>query len=288
MKSMRLFEILLFLLKHKHTTATYLANKYDVSVRTIYRDVDSLSSMGMPVYSVQGKNGGIYLSTDFVLDSSVVSREERHHIITALQMLNSLPFVNYDTLLNKLNYLFKQERLNGWIDVDFSRWFPTNEPHFDILKQAILDQVKIKVDYVSATSGRSTKLLAPFKLTFKSSSWYLTAYDFDKQSVRLFKLTRIWAIKRTKTLHLLDPTKFPLPSLTYKATPALIDVHLKFTIQVAHQVLDIFDHQFLYWADDALYLKGHLEDNEWLHQTLASFGTHVTVISPTQLTSSLT
>lgn len=77
MQESRLFKIIYYLLDKGHATAPELAAKFEVSVRTIYRDIDALSGAGIPVYAETGRNGGIYLMNDFVLDRAVLSEREK-------------------------------------------------------------------------------------------------------------------------------------------------------------------------------------------------------------------
>ncbi|MDE6699922.1 MAG: HTH domain-containing protein, partial [Acetatifactor sp.] len=89
MQESRLFKIVYYLLEKGRTTAPRLAEKFEVSVRTIYRDIDALSGAGIPVYTEPGRSGGIYLMDDFVLDRAVLSKSEKQEILAALQSLNA-------------------------------------------------------------------------------------------------------------------------------------------------------------------------------------------------------
>lgn len=89
MQESRLFKIVYHLLDKGQATASELAEKFEVSVRTIYRDIDVLSGAGIPVYTETGRNGGIYLMRDFVLDKAVLSEEEEREILAALQSVNA-------------------------------------------------------------------------------------------------------------------------------------------------------------------------------------------------------
>lgn len=80
MKESRLFKILYYLLAYKKATAPELAKEFEVSVRTIYRDIDHMSSMGIPIYTIQGKDGGIAILESFTLENSIFSEEEKETI----------------------------------------------------------------------------------------------------------------------------------------------------------------------------------------------------------------
>lgn len=127
MKS-RLFKIVYHLLDKGHATAPELAAKFEVSVRTIYRDVDALSGAGIPIYAESGRKGGIYLLDSFVLDKAVLSKEEKQEILTALQSLSIFGNSSENDVLPKLTALFNMDTEN-WFEADFSRWGSTVSLH---------------------------------------------------------------------------------------------------------------------------------------------------------------
>ena len=116
----RLFEIIYILLDKKTVTANELAKKFEVSSRTIYRDVEILSGAGIPIYTTKGKGGGISILDDFILDKSVISKEEQSAIITALTAMSVLPNVEKQALW--INVITFKSNDSSWIDVDFSDW----------------------------------------------------------------------------------------------------------------------------------------------------------------------
>ena len=121
MQQSRLFQIVYYLLEKGQATAPELAEMFEVSVRTIYRDLDVLSGAGIPVYAEAGRNGGIRLMHDFVLDKAVLSQEEKQEILTALQSINVTRNISESPTLQKLSAMFRMGSEN-WLLVDFSRW----------------------------------------------------------------------------------------------------------------------------------------------------------------------
>lgn len=117
----RLFKIIYYLLDKDQATATELAEKFEVSVRTIYRDIDALSGAGIPLYTEPGRNGGIRLMKEFVLDKAVLSEEEKQEILIALQSINTTKNISSNKTLQKLSALFHLAS-EDWLEVDFSRW----------------------------------------------------------------------------------------------------------------------------------------------------------------------
>ena len=126
MEQSRLFKIVYHLLEKGKSTAPELADKFEVSVRTIYRDLDAISSAGIPVYATQGKGGGIFIMQDFVLDKSLLSQREKEQILMALQGISITEHNQSDELLIKLSRLF-QSKVTNWIEVDFSEWYKNTD-----------------------------------------------------------------------------------------------------------------------------------------------------------------
>ena len=114
MQESRLFKIVYYLLDRGQATAPELAEKFEVSVRTIYRDIDALSGAGVPVYTEAGRNGGIHLMKDFILDRAVLSEEEKQEILTALQSINTAQDGSSSQTLQKLSAIFQTESETGW------------------------------------------------------------------------------------------------------------------------------------------------------------------------------
>jgi predicted DNA-binding transcriptional regulator YafY len=121
MEQGRLFKIVYHLLDKGRATAPELAEKFEVSVRTIYRDLDAISAAGIPIYTVQGKGGGIFILPEFVLEKSLLTPQEKEQILMALQGLAAAEDSRTDELLTKLGGLFRVQGAN-WIEVDFSDW----------------------------------------------------------------------------------------------------------------------------------------------------------------------
>ena len=190
MQESRLFKILYHLLDKGQATAPELAEKFEVSPRTIYRDIDALSSAGIPVYAEAGRNGGIHLMNDFVLDKAVLSEEEKQEILTALQSINSTKTSSRQTL-QKLSAVFNINSEN-WLEVDFSRWgnSGTDNEKFELLKSAVIGQKCVKITYANSYGTIRERIIQPLKMSYKSMSWYLKAYCMEKQDYRIFKIGR--------------------------------------------------------------------------------------------------
>mgnify|MGYP000608108663 FL=1 len=169
MEQSRLFKIVYHLLGKGKSTAPELAKKFEVSIRTIYRDLDTISAAGVPIYATQGRGGGIFIMSDFVLNKSLLSEQEKEQILMALQGISATEHNQTDELLIKLGGLF-QSKVTNWIEVDFSEWYK-NTPNynvFNLIKNAIFNQNMITFSYFAQEGNYSNRTVEPIKLIFKS------------------------------------------------------------------------------------------------------------------------
>lgn len=280
MQESRLFKIVYHLLDKGQATAPELAEALEVSVRTIYRDIDALSSVGIPIYAETGRNGGIHLMKDFVLDKAVLSKEEKQEILTALQSMN-LTKGNDSQTLQKLSAIFNLSSEN-WLEVDFSRWGnkKTDNEKFELLKSAIIHQRCVKITYASSYEEVIERIVEPLKLLYKSMSWYLKAYCTLKQDYRIFKLTRITGIE----VQSVGFTDKEFPEIEKNSRPTYKKIVLRFPKEVAYRVLDEFDiTQAEIQENGDVIVSAEMPEDAWLIGYLLTFGTQVDIIEPIYL-----
>lgn len=280
MQESRLFKIVYHLLDKGQATAPELAEKLEVSVRTIYRDIDALSSAGIPIYAETGRNGGIHLMNDFVLDKAVLSKEEKQEILIALQSIN-ITKENDSQTLQKLSAIFNLSSEN-WLEVDFSRWGnkKTDNDKFELLKSAIIYQKCIKITYISSYEEVIERIVQPLKLLYKSMSWYLKAYCTLKQDYRIFKLTRITKLE----VQSVGFSYKEFPKLEKSSQQTYKKIILRFPKEVAYRVYDEFDiTQGEIQENGDLIVSAEMPEDTWLIGYLLTFGTQVDIIEPIYL-----
>lgn len=180
----------------KTVTANTLAQRFEVSVRTIYRDVETLSMAGIPVYAKKGKNGGISLTEQFVLDKMLVSKEEQQQILTALASIQETGAQEEREVIKKLGDFFNAATY-PWVSIDFSDWSGRRKELFELLKKAILNKSVLEFDYYGQYGEMMKRTVEPIQLIFKDYTWYLKGFCRIRQSIRLFKVLRM---KRVRTL----------------------------------------------------------------------------------------
>ena len=161
----RLFEIVYILLEKKLTTAKKLSEHFEVSRRTIYRDVDVLVSAGIPIYMTKGKGGGISILPDFVLNKTTLSQNEKTDILSSLQAIDAISPYKTNAAINKLSSLFGGVN-SDWIEVDFSSWKNADEEKklFLDVKSSIVNKQKVSFSYSNGKGENTERTVEPLKL----------------------------------------------------------------------------------------------------------------------------
>lgn len=280
MQDSRLFRIVYYLLDKGKSTAPELAEKFEVSVRTIYRDIDIISSMGIPIYAMQGKGGGITLLDNFVLDKSLLSTGEKEQILMALQGIIATEQNNSDELLTKLGGLFQAKNTN-WIEVDFSNWVKNNSSQdiFNLIKSAIFSRNVISFQYFSSNRESTKRRVEPLKLVFKSKDWYLYGFCLMRNDYRFFKLTRIRDMEIQAEVYSREiPSAYSIGKLM--DIQNTIAVTLKFDKDMAFRVYDEFAEGVTEDQQGNLYVRTNLPGNDALYSYLFSFADNVEILEP--------
>ncbi|MNW39398.1 HTH domain protein [compost metagenome] len=290
MQMNRLFEIVYLLMQRKTMTAAELAERFEVSKRTIYRDIDALSGAGIPVYASKGKGGGIGLLPDFVLNTSLLSEAEQNEILFGLQSLEATNAMQTGQVLAKLSNLFRKEEV-GWIDVDFSEWHSgeAGRDKFGLLKTAILECRVIAFTYYSSNGRKSRRQAEPMKLQFKNRAWYLQSFCLKSRELRTFKINRIEDLQYTGEFF--ERRKMAVPALeesSQKEKIQKVDLELAFSPSMAFRIFDEFDRANVHLHEDGSYrvFVSYPEDG-WVYGHLLSFGEDLKVISPPHIRSIL-
>lgn len=270
----RFFEMIYILLDKKTVTAKELAERFEVSARTIYRDIEVLSQAGIPVYATRGKGGGISLLDNFVLDKSLISDSEQTEIIAALGAMSVLPDIDKTTIKDKLASLFGKNDAS-WIGVDFSGWRKGQKTVFDNLKEAVIKKRISEIEYVNSCGEVSVRSVEPLKLYFKGRAWYLIAYCRKADDYRIFRLSRI---KRVSLSY--DRFEREMPDYDYKEEDIITtEIVLKISPELEYRVYDEFDN-FERDNNGCFIVKMNFPVDEWLFGYIMSFGEYAKVLSP--------
>lgn len=278
----RLLEIVYILLDKKTVTAGELAEHFEVSRRTIYRDLDALSAAGIPVYASKGKGGGIRLFDSYVLNKSVLSEKEQRDILASLQGMRALNVPDLEPVLRKLSAVFHQSH-EDWIEADFSQWggnIAVTEK-FNLLKSAILNKCIVEFVYFSSRGEQTARRVEPVKLLFKGRSWYLYGFCTAKQDYRYFRITRI------NQLVLIDDVfhrEAPNAGQIESHKENLIRLVLRIEPKMAHRVYDEFEPENILKNEDGSFnVTAAVPEDEWVYGYILSYGDAAEVLEPEHL-----
>ncbi|MBB6214266.1 putative DNA-binding transcriptional regulator YafY [Anaerosolibacter carboniphilus] len=199
MKIDRLLGIITILLNNERIKAKDLAEKFEVSIRTIHRDIENICIAGIPIVTYQGGGGGIGIAEGYKLDKNILTNDELDNIIIGLKSIESISYnANIKLLLEKLSP--KQGDIisvSNNMYIDLTSFYKINLPQkISQLKEAIHNSFEVYFDYFS-DKGLSQRHIEPYFITFKWSAWYVFGYCKLRNDFRLFKLNRISSLKIT-------------------------------------------------------------------------------------------
>ncbi|WP_433945845.1 helix-turn-helix transcriptional regulator [Paenibacillus sp. SN-8-1] len=287
MKLERLISIIYKLLNHEVLSASMLAEEFQVSQRTIYRDIDAICAAGFPVISYQGIKGGYGMMDGYKMDRSLLGSYDVYSLITVLSSLSSV---------------FEDERVKGTIErlqtigpeygtPNLSVDLATRTTGLDVLpllRTAIMQRNIIRFDYINAKNERTTRDMEPLRLHFKHSNWYVYAYCRTRRDYREFRLSRMMNL-------FLSPELFqPHEGISQKAGNSYSEwqdhvenVVIRVRPEALAEVLDQFHHVDKHFDPDGsmtmrIPVYKPLEAR-WLWSILLSFGSGAEVLEPFEL-----
>lgn len=286
MQISRLFEIVYLLMNKKSTTAKELSEHFEVSQRTIYRDIETLCQAGIPICTAKGKGGGISLMEQFVLNKSVLTEQEQNEILAALSSFKATANLGNDHVLHKLGALFGSSDYD-WIEVDFSDWSSNEQDKnkFRIIKEAILNHTVLSYHYYNSYGQNSRRTIEPYKLMFRGQSWYLYGFCRSKMEARFFKITRIRDLQTEDETFAVDPSvaKIVPDPYVHNSFPK---IRVAFLIDqpMGYRVYDEFPPEHILHQEDGSFLvRTELQGGSWLTGYLMSFEDHIQVLEPAKL-----
>ncbi|SJZ43296.1 helix-turn-helix transcriptional regulator [Anaerorhabdus furcosa] len=277
MSAERLFKILNRLIDKNTCTAQELAEELEVSIRTIYRDIDTLTLSGIPVITTQGKGGGITLLDNHIINKTFLTSVEQEQIIMALQSIQNTSASSSELVL-KLKNLFRKDTTN-WIEVDLDDWGMTNNV-FEILREAILEKYVVELSYWGLSGKNTIRKVKPARLVFKGKAWYLQGYCLNRKDYRTFKLVRIEKAQITEErfTDILNP-----PKIISEDDSNYEKVILHFDYQYKMRILEEFMESQIQFLDNWIEVVMEVPIDTWIKGYVLSFGSHVQVIEPTHL-----
>lgn len=271
--------------------AKELAEMFEVSVRTILRDVEAINLAGIPIVTYQGANGGIGIAKGYRLDKSVLTEDEMADIITTLRgVANTLPDSRHEVLIEKLKNILSSSQLEAVYSkanrlvIDHSPWGEdvSTKAKAALLHKAVEGKKEISFAYTNIDGERTTRIVEPYSLLLKAQKWYLYGWCRLRQNFRLFKLSRISEL----TISDISFIKRELPKeecpweQEWQKPQNMVSLQLAFEKEMESIVVDCFGPDFEKMEDGRILINASLPENNWLYGFILSFGNQVEVINP--------
>lgn len=282
MKIDRLIGILSILLQKEMVTAPELAEYFEVSRRTIGRDIDALCKAGIPIRTMQGAGGGISIMDGYRMDRTILTSRDMQVILAGLRSLDSVSGSRYYGQLMEKIQAGSSEFITGRdsILIDLSSWYRDSlAPKIETIQDAIGDRHLVKFRYY-APSGETERTVEPYYLVFRWSSWYLWGWCLKRKDYRLFKLNRMDQVCRIDKTFVCREASLPDPS-NEKIFPGGIKVKALFEADQKWRLVEEFGTSCFTENDDGrLLFTADYTDMENLITWIMTFGDKAEVLEP--------
>lgn len=281
MKIDRLIGILTLLLQTDKMTAPALAERFEVSRRTIMRDIETLCQAGIPIVTTQGIGGGISIMAGYKINKNILTSDELQHLIAALKGIDSVSkSSNLEQLLLKLapdsNSVVS---IRDHIVIDLSSHYKYSlSEKIEIIKYAITESKKITFDYYY-TKGEEMREIEPYFIEFRWSSWYVFGWCCSRRDFRRFKLNRLWHLALTEEYF----TTRSIPEEKANASDAFPDpykIDLLFDKSVRFRLIEEYGPDCYEEVENGLLMHLPYTNKQYIFSWLLGFGDKAELLSP--------
>ena len=286
----RMMSIILILLNQERVTAKELSEKFEVSIRTIYRDIEAIDLAGIPIISYPGNTGGFSIMDNYKLNNQLLTLNNLCSLITTLKGINySLEDNEIDSSIEKLRNLVPQDKVNhlelqmDQIIVNMPSWANTTRERSLIkdIRKSIEQSYLITIEYRNRSNEITLREIEPISIVFKGFTWHLFAYCHLKKDYRVFRISRIINIKKEDEIfHRRGVTYLEYEELARKKDE-YVPITLKFDSHVRALVEDIFvSDNIVTLSTGEMIVTAHFPDQDWFMSLIMSFGHQVEVLEP--------
>lgn len=290
MKIDRLVSIIMVLLDKKRMGAQELADMFEVSPRTIYRDIDAINLAGIPIRSTSGVGGGFEIMPEYKIDKKVFSTADLSAILMGLSSLSNM--VRGDELVNalaKVKSFIPAEKAKdieiktNQICIDLSPWIGNQniQPYLETIKAALKNCRLLSFEYTAHHGNKTVRTVEPYQLVLKSSHWYFYGYCYTRNDYRLFRLSRMSDLKLEQDTFI--PQSYQKPVLDFEETLAAMQTKIKIRIHksILDRVLEYCtqDH-FVPDGEEHYLVNFPFIENEYYYDILLGFGNKCECIEP--------
>lgn len=285
MKIDRLMGILTWLLQKKEVTALQLAEKFEVSRRTINRDIEILCQAGIPIITRPGYQGGISLAEGFTIDRTLLDEKELEALLVGVRGLDSVMKVPCGQRLEaKLKTGDGREEPDSIVINLASHYRDSISEKIALLQRAVRERKLVRFDYY-CQKGEGSRTAEPYCILFQWSSWYLLAWCPDREDFRMFKLNRLWNAEMLETVYAPRPVPQQLLDADKPFSEGKWRLAARFDPEMKYRLMEEYGPDcFMEESDGSLFVDGLFFSNyEYLLQWILSFGHCVKVLTPEQL-----
>jgi predicted DNA-binding transcriptional regulator YafY len=290
----RLVSIILILLDKERISAQQLAEKFEVSPRTIYRDIESINMAGVPVRSIPGVGGGFEIMPNYKVEKGVFSTAELSTILMGLSSLSNM--IRADDLVNalaKVKSFIPADKAKdielqaNHVYVDLTPWVnnKNTQPYLATIKTALLESKLLAFDYADRYGNKTARTAEPYQLVLKNSNWYLQGFCYTRNAYRLFKLSRISNLLKLEQSF--TPRDYQKPPLDYTdiSETLMKPIQLRVHKSIIDRVLDFCASEHITPDGDEYYDEYYKVDfpfieNDYYYSILLSFGDKCECLSP--------
>ncbi|WP_159881542.1 helix-turn-helix transcriptional regulator [Paenibacillus puerhi] len=296
MKLQRLLGITMLLLSRKRVGAQEMADRFEVSLRTIYRDIEAINAAGVPIASFAGVDGGFEIMDQFRIERQIVTCDDLSSMVTALKgMQSTLQDQQMDDLLTKITALIAKSEQNRieeegeQLIIGVNPWMTRVEEFKEKLAELRLAAKKRNVvwlTYDSFEGDTRVRAVEPIGLAWKGSAWYLYAYCRLRQACRTFKLSRIRQLRMDMEVFPRRPERLEDLDARWgqREAQSYITMVLRFHPRVRVRVEEYFgSEQVKVEEDGSLLVRSEHPADAYLNGMILSYGPHVQVLEPRSL-----
>lgn len=290
MKIDRLITIIMVLLNCEKITAPKLAEMFEVTPRTIYRDIDTIAQAGIPIVTTTGIDGGISILPSYKVDKKFFSSEDIQSLLMGLSSIETtLPSSELLGIKEKLKNLLPAERTkdillkSNQITIDLTTWMGNKKfiATLEKLKEALNLNILVKFDYYNLKGSKTNRIVEPYQLILKESYWYLQGYCTEKNSFRTFKLYRISNLQLLSMAFIpRDFTPLPLSGKGW-VDKQLIHIQLRIDASLLEKMIELCGEDSIQPADNNTFIVNFpFVPDDMGYNLLLSFGDKCECLSP--------
>lgn len=297
MKTGRHISIIMTLLDKKRVSANELADMFEVSNRTIYRDIDTINMAGIPIHSTSGVGGGFEIMSNYKIDKNVFSSADISAILTGLYGLSEI--LQGDELSNALakvrSFIPIEQSKNidiktSQIRIDLSPWMGNKhiQSNLEMAKVALQEHKLFSFTYSNRHGIQTKRTIEPYQLILKSNHWYIYGYCSQRADFRLFKLSRLLSTQIEEISFM--PREYQKPQLDFTDILPSIQTEIKIRIHksIMDRVLDFCPYEkFLPNGDEYYIVDFPFIENNYYYDILLSLGSKCECIEPKRIRTEL-